>query len=92
MNDVDVQKIYDHIPRFKRREDNNEDIVDKWRALLGDTVPTHSYNVDTNFVNVVVRENYGDLELGREMSQGEVVTMRRDRAIMLINRGFVEKV
>ena len=92
MNDIDVEKIYKHIPRFARKDSDNDDIVEKWRELLGDTIPTHSYKVDENFVSVVVRENYGDLELGREMTQGEVVTMRRDRAIMLINRGFVEKV
>lgn len=91
MENVDVMEIYEHRPEFKPKTNVNDDIIKQWRELLGDTVPTHSYKVDDEYVDVVVVENYGDIELGRELSAGEVVKMRRDRAVMLINRGFVEK-
>ena len=55
-------------------------------------MPFNTYHPNTEFVDVVVIENYGDLELGRNMSVGERVTMRAERAIMLINRGLVDKV
>jgi hypothetical protein len=91
LKDVDVEKIYKEVPRFKPVPCKNEEIIKKWRKVLGNTKPEHNYKVDTEFVKVVIVEGYGDLELGRNMMPGEVVTMRRDRAIMLMNRGKVEK-
>jgi hypothetical protein len=63
----------------------------QWKKLLGNSKPTHSYKPDTDFIKVVVIENYGDLELNRNMRVGETVVMRSERAIMLINRGLVAK-
>ena len=91
MKDVDVEKIYKKIPKFEPVPCKNNEIIKKWRKVLGNTKPEHKYKADTEFVKVVIVEAYGDLELGRNMNPGEVVTMRRDRAIMLMNRGKVEK-
>ena len=91
MQDVDVKKIYEHIPEFEPQKPKNEKIVKEWRKLLGNTKPKNTYKPDTDFIKVVVVENYGDLELNRNMQVGEVVTMRSERAIMLINRGLVAK-
>lgn len=91
MQGINVKAIYDKRLKFKNKANINDSIIDKWRDLLGDTEPTHSYKPEDEIVKVVVRENYGDLELGRAMVVGEVVSMRRDRAIMLVNRGLVEK-
>lgn len=91
MKDVDVEKIYKKIPKFEPVPCKNNEIIKKWRKVLGNTKPEHKYKADTEFVKVVIVEAYGDLELGKNMNPGEVVTMRRDRAIMLMNRGKVEK-
>ena len=91
MRNIDVQKIYAKIPKFEAVPCKNADIVKKWRKVLGKTQPTNQYHPDTEFVEVVVVENYGDLELNRNMNVGERVKMRAERAIMLMNRGVVEK-
>jgi hypothetical protein len=91
MTDIDTDKIYNEIPSFEPRKSQNASIKKQWKKVLGNSKPTHSYKKDENFIKVVVIQDYGDLELKRNMTAGEVVVMRRDRAIMLINRGFVEK-
>ena len=91
MKNIDVDKIYSQIPKFEPRECQNKSIIKKWRKVLGNTKPTKSYRPDTEFIEVTVIENYGDLELARNMQVGERVSMRRDRAILLMNRGLVVK-
>ena len=91
MQGIDVKKFYEHIPDFTPRECQNDKIIKLWRKALGDTKPKGDYKPNSDFIDVVVVENYGDLELGRNMRVGERVTMRSDRAIMLMNRGLVEK-
>lgn len=91
MKDIDVQKIYRDIPKFTPLPSKNAEILKQWKKLLGNSKPTHSYKPDTDFIKVVVIENYGDLELNRNMRVGETVVMRSERAIMLINRGLVAK-
>lgn len=92
MQGIDVKKIYEHIPKFAPLQCRNHDIVKMWRRELGNTKPTKAYKPDTEFIEVVVTECYGDLELGRNMRVGEKATMRRERALMLIGRGLVDKV
>jgi len=92
MKDIDVKEIYNKIPKFKPKKNKNDELVKQWRKLLGDTTPEHTYKMDEEFIDVMVTRDYGDIELGREMAAGDIVKMRRDRAIMLINRGFVEKI
>lgn len=92
MKDIDTKKIYEHIPKFTPLQNRNHDIVKMWRKELGNTKPTKAYKPDTEFIEVVVTECYGDLELGRNMRVGEKATMRRERALMLIGRGLVDKV
>lgn len=91
MQGIDVKKIYSHIPKFEPIPCRNNEIIKRWRKILGHTKPTRSYKPDTEFVEVIVTESYGDLELGRNMMVGEKVLMRRERALMLMNRGLVGK-
>ena len=91
MTGIDINKIYTEIPSFEPRKSQNTSIKRQWKKVLGNSKPTHSYKKDESFIKVVVVQDYGDLELKRNMVAGEVAVMRRDRAIMLINRGFVEK-
>ena len=83
--EADVQKFYNKIPKFKALKNNNDEIKQQWQQLLGDTTPTHSYKPFSDFVKVVITEAYGDIELGRNMVKGEVVTMRKERALLLIS-------
>ena len=83
--EADVKKFYNKIPKFKAMKNNNDEIKQQWQQLLGDTIPTHSYKPFSDFVKVVITEAYGDIELGRNMVKGEVVTMRKERALLLIS-------
>ncbi len=83
--EADVKKFYNKIPKFKALKNDNAEIKAQWQQLLGDTTPTHSYKPFSDFVKVVITEAYGDIELGRNMVKGEVVTMRKERALLLIS-------
>lgn len=90
MKDIDMQKIYSKIPKFEAIPCNNDNIIKQWRKHLGNMVPTHSYQKGTDLVTVKVVEGYGDLELGRNLIPGDVVKMRRERAMLIIARGYGE--
>lgn len=83
--EADVKKFYNKIPKFKALKNNNAEIKTQWQQLLGDATPTHSYKPFSDFIKVVITEAYGDIELGRNMVKGEVVTMRKERALLLIS-------
>ena len=90
MQGIDVERIANHIPKVKGYDNCNSEIVEQWKALLGDTKPKGTYNTDKPFLKVRALEFFGDLELGRNVQEGEVVQMRRERAIMWLSRGKVE--
>jgi glycosyltransferase involved in cell wall biosynthesis len=83
--EADVKKFYNKIPKFKALKNSNDEIKQQWQQLLGDTTPTHSYKPFSDFIKVMITEGYGDIELGRNMVKGEVVTMRKERALLLIS-------
>lgn len=91
VKDVDVEKIYSHIPKFAPVPCRNNDIVKQWRDILGKTTPAHTYTPDLEFLDVVAVENYNDLELKRYVPKGEKLKMRRDRALALISANLVAK-
>lgn len=90
MKDIDVKKIYSEIPRFEAIKCDNPNIVKMWKKHLGKTTPTKAYKGSSNLVKVKVTQGYGDLELGRNMIPGEVVTMRKERAMLIIGQGYGE--
>jgi len=85
VKEADVEKYYNKIPKFKALKNSNEDIIKQWQQLLGDSKPTGTYKPFSDFVKVVITESYGDLELGRNMMPGEIVNMRKERALLLIS-------
>lgn len=91
VKDVDVEKIYSHIPKFTPLPCRNNEIVKQWRDILGKTTPAHTYTPDLEFLDVVAVENYNDLELKRYVPKGEKLRMRRDRALALISANLVAK-
>lgn len=71
-------------PQFKW---DNEAIKNKWVKLLGKSKPTGEYLKQGNYVQLEILENYFDLELNRELKVGDVVTMRKARALLIIGCG-----
>ena len=90
MNGIDVDKIYHEIPKFEPVPCDNPNIIKLWRKHLGNTKPTRSYHRGSDLVTIKVVEGYGDLELGRNLVPGDVVQMRRERAMLIIARGYGE--
>ena len=90
MKDVDVKKIYSNIPKPIPQTCRNEEIKKKWKKYLGNSEPTRSYKKGSDLVTIKVIEGYGDLELGRNLVPGDVVTMRRERALLIMNKGYGE--
>jgi glycosyltransferase involved in cell wall biosynthesis len=86
--DFDIDILW-NIPEVIYIYDNRE-AIDKWRSVLGDTVPTHSYIYDDSIVSVRVIKKYRDMELDKYLSCGEVVEMKRDRAKYVQSVGYVE--
>lgn len=76
------------VPEFKYTY-KNKVLVDKWRQLLGDTVPTHSYKPD-KMVKIRITQTYSDVVLKRSMKPGEVVYMTPDRATLISGAGYGE--
>ena len=86
MKDIPVEEIYKGLKKFKYKWDN-EKIIAEWVDLLGKSTPTGDYNSQSAFVKVQIIEDYGDLELGRNVKKGEEITMRRDRARLIVMNG-----
>ena len=83
--EFDVQKLMD-IPIFSYTY-NNKSLITKWKRLLGNTTPTHSYNPE-EMVNVKIIIQYTDMEMQRRVYPGEVWPMKRDRALQVEGHGF----
>ena len=66
---------------------DNERIKKQWVNLLGKSKPTGDYLKQGNMIKLEIIESYSDLELGREMKVGEVVEMRRARALLIVGCG-----
>lgn len=82
----DVKKIL-KIPRFEYQH-NNEEIISKWRELLGNTKPTRNYKPKQN-VKVITVIEYKDLQRNEVMKIGTVFTAKMLRALELQGLGFV---
>ncbi len=85
--DFDVEILKDK-PSFKYEYDN-EGIRDKWREILGNTVPVGDYKPQEK-VRVQVISEYMDMELHCTMRRGEEFIVRKDRAMALIEQHFVK--
>ena len=83
---VPTKEILEGLPPFDYKWDNKK-IVNQWREVLGNTKPTGDYLKQKPFVKVLIIEDYGDIELGRNVRTGEEITMRRDRARTIIMAG-----
>lgn len=89
MQGINIAEIAENIPK-PIYTNHNDEIIGKWREILGEPHPTGVYNLDKPFLKVRALEYFGDLELGRDVKAGEIVTMRQARAKMWLSLGKVE--
>ena len=84
MTDKDIQKIYSKIPKCQEYEDKSEAIIEQWRKILGDTVPTHSYKYDDSVVTIRCKCRFQDVMLNKRFNKGEYQTVNVERAKYLV--------
>jgi hypothetical protein len=84
----DVRKLL-NVPEFEYNYDNKP-IVKAWRKVLGNTKPKHDYT-PPEMVDVIARIEYRDIMLNRVLNPGDAVAMPYERAMELIDKGFVTK-
>ena len=87
MENINPERFLEIPKNPSYRGDNNEHIQKQWVKLLGKTKPTGEYLKQGNIVELEIIENYFDLELHREMKAGEIVNMRRARALLIVGCG-----
>ena len=85
MEDINPERFLE-IPETKWEWDNDK-IRKQWIKLLGKSKPTGEYLKQGNIVNVEIIENYFDMELGKEMKVGEIISMRKARALLIVGCG-----
>ena len=94
MTDEEVKRIYtDQLAFFHYEEntfeDKTEEIVKKWRKVLGNTKPTHSYKYDETQRTIVCNVSaFRDVVLDRKFRKGETQTTDADRARDLVSKGY----
>ena len=84
MTDSDIKKIYNKIPKFKDYVCDTDFIINQWKEILGDTVPTHSYHYDESLVEIKCKVRFRDLTLNRIFVPGDVQTVDEERARYLV--------
>lgn len=87
MVDVRPERFLEVPTAAAYKGDTNEAIQNKWIKLLGKSKPTGEYLKQGNYVKVEIIESYFDMELNKNMMVGEVVTMRKARAILIVGCG-----
>lgn len=84
----DMIKRIVQIPQFEYKHDN-EAIVKQWRTLLGKSKPKGNYKPISQ-VEVIVSQEYFDLQLKETLKPKEKRIMPLQRAIELKEKGLVE--
>lgn len=78
----DVTKLWD-IPQFEFKYDN-EAIRQQWIEILGHTTPRHDYKPD-ELVEVLIKQEFYDIELNTYTRPGEKRMVTKDRAIQMMS-------
>lgn len=79
-----------NVPQFTDNR-TNDDVLQKWRSLLGDTVPNHIYD-PANRVRIRALREYKDTALNRYIQMHQVYEVTPERADKIVNAGFAERV
>lgn len=80
--DFDVNKLLE-VPQFDYEYDNKK-VITRWKKLLGNTKPKHSYKPpEEMYVRVI--KSYNDIKLKRYLNPGEVLSMTKERIDQILS-------
>ena len=85
--EFDVTKLL-NVPSFDFKYDN-KGIIKQWREILGNTKPNHDYQPG-KMVMTKVKSNYYDILLERDVTKGMELVMTEQRALQVMDAGFIE--
>lgn len=87
-DDLDVDNIYHNRlkGKFEYKYDNGIRI-EQWRKILGDTVPKGDYNPERS-MRIRIQSGYKDIELGRLVKAGEILSLKPSRARQIVGAGI----
>lgn len=77
------------VPQFKYKYNNNP-LIKKWKAVLGNTEPSHFYKMPER-IAVRITSDYYSTRIDRLVRTGERLTINKDRAEVLISAGYAVK-
>lgn len=89
MSDEEVKGIYDNIPICEQFDDKSEEIIKKWRKVLGNTKPKHTYVYDDTQKTIMCTcSKFRDVVLDKVFHTGDVQTVDQERARALVAQGY----
>ena len=89
MSDEEVKQIYYNIPICEEYDDKSEEIIKKWRKVLGNTKAKHTYVYDdTQKTIMCTTSKFRDVVLDKIFRSGEVQTVDQERAKALVAQGY----
>lgn len=89
LNERTVLKHLCDVPVFTYKYNNNP-LIQKWKAILGKTKPTNTYKPPERMV-IRILKDYQSMQLNRLVKIGEVLTVTKQRAEVLISAGYAVK-
>lgn len=89
MTDSDIEQLYYNIPKCKEYEDKSSEVIKKWRKVLGNTKPTHSYKYDETKITIICKcPKFRDVVLDKVFKTGDVQIVDKKRAEILVEQGY----
>lgn len=85
---INLKNLQD-IPVFNYKYNNNL-LIQKWKSVLGNTKPTNIYKPPERMV-IRILNDYQSTQLNRLVKTGEVLTVTKQRAEILISAGYAVK-
>lgn len=85
---INLKNLQD-IPVFNYKYNNNP-LIQKWKSVLGNTKPTNIYKPPERMV-IRILNDYQSTQLNRLVKTGEVLTVTKQRAEILISAGYAVK-
>ena len=82
-------KKFLEIPKVEYEFDNQE-IIEKWRNILGNTKPTHKY-VPPKKISIECIHDYYDTQLMRNVRKGERIEVSKERAEIIRKAGYARR-
>ena len=89
LSDMEIKQIYFNIPKCGEFDDKTDEIVKKWRKVLGKTKPTHSYIYDETQKTIICNVPlFRDVVLDKKFKKGDIQTTNNERAMNLVAQGY----